>query len=218
MDDRESSQVPDDLGMAERPDAAPSQAHRAPPLSTTMDLFAHAQDGHPSAFDRLFRRLLPSVERWARGRLPGWARRRMDTADLVQEAFLNLFHRRPRVEPRRERALRAYLLASIQNRIRDEIRRAGLVEVSAPLAELAATGREASPLEQAVAQQEEERFRAALSRLSPSDQALIVGRLDLGYSYEQLALALKKRSPDAARVAVRRALLRLAEELDPARA
>ena len=37
--------------------------------------------------------------------------------------------------------------------------------------------------------------------------------MELGYSYEQLALVLKKPTPEAARLAVRRALLRLGEQM-----
>ena len=54
----------------------------------------------------------------------------------------------------------------------------------------------------------------ALSRLKNDDQTLIVGRLELGYSYDQLALVVGKSSPDAARVALRRALARLVEEMN----
>lgn len=186
-----------------------------PAATTTGELLERAREGRSSAVERIFRRLLPSVERWARGRLPAWARRRLDTADLVQEAFFHLFRRMPRIEPRREHALRAYLLTAIQNRIRDEVRRAGHGEVRAAGSSVAAVpqGSADSPLARAIAGENEERFRAALARLGADDRMLVVARIDLGYSYEQVALALGRRSPEAARVAVRRALLRLAREL-----
>ena len=184
--------------------------------SSSDFVLAGARQGRPSAFDKLFRRLLPSVQRWARGRLPKWARRRVDTADVVQEAFVNLFRTLPHLEPKRERVLRAYLLTSIQNRIRDEVRRAGKVEVDAESGLVEVADRQDSPLDRATSAQNEHRLRLALARLGPTDQALVVGRIDLGYSYDQLALALRKRSPDAARVAVRRAVLRLAQEIESA--
>jgi len=40
-----------------------------------------------------------------------------------------------------------------------------------------------------------------------------VGRIDLGYSYEQLAIVSGRVTPDATRVAVRRALVRLAKTM-----
>jgi DNA-directed RNA polymerase specialized sigma24 family protein len=52
-----------------------------------------------------------------------------------------------------------------------------------------------------------------LKRLRAADREAILGRLELGYSYEQLALILKKPTPGAARLAVRRALLRLSDEM-----
>lgn len=138
----------------------------------------------------------------------------MDTGDLVQDAFAHLFRRLGQIEPRRRGALRAYLLESIRNRIRDEIRRAGLVETT-QTTDPGWQDRATSPLERAISEQNAVRYRAALIQLDPGDQELIVGRLELGYSYDQLALATGKATPDAARVAVRRALLRLAEELQP---
>jgi RNA polymerase sigma factor (sigma-70 family) len=184
-------------------------------FSTSLRLFVRARVGDSSALSRLFARLLPSLQRWARRRLPSWARRRMDTGDLVQDAFLNLFRRMGQVEPRRQGALRAYLQESIRNRIRDEVRRAGLVETSqGAVSGFADTG--ISPLDGAIANESVERYREGLTRLDPGDQELIVGRIELGFSYEQLALATGRSSPDAARVAVRRALLRLAQEIHPA--
>lgn len=161
---------------------------------------------------RLFGRLLPGLRRWARGKLPLWARRRVDTDDLVQEAFVNLHRHLKDIEPRRRDALAAYLRQSIRNRIRDEVRRGERVEVGGlPLTD--ALDLRASPAEQAREREEAARYRTALSRLAVADQELIVGRLELGYSYDQLALATGRTTADAVRVAVRRALLRLAAEV-----
>ena len=71
----------------------------------------------------------------------------------------------------------------------------------------------ASPLEFAIDVENRRRYDDALTRLAPLDREAIVGRLELGYSYEQLALVLKKPTPGAARVAVRRALIRLSDEM-----
>ena len=57
------------------------------------------------------------------------------------------------------------------------------------------------------------RYRWACRQLLPSDRELIVGRVELGYSCDQLALATDRLSAHAARSAVKRALLRLAEEM-----
>jgi DNA-directed RNA polymerase specialized sigma24 family protein len=55
-----------------------------------------------------------------------------------------------------------------------------------------------------------------LSRLRESERVLIVGTVELGYTYEQLAVATGRRTPGAARVALHRALRRLADEMSHA--
>ena len=59
----------------------------------------------------------------------------------------------------------------------------------------------------------EQRLRQALANLRPEERELVVARLELGYSYAQITVATGRPSPDATRMAVRRALLRLAEEM-----
>ena len=55
---------------------------------TTARLLARAKGGDAEALDELFSREVPPLSRWARGRLPGWARDLADTHDLVQETVL----------------------------------------------------------------------------------------------------------------------------------
>jgi DNA-directed RNA polymerase specialized sigma24 family protein len=71
----------------------------------------------------------------------------------------------------------------------------------------------ASPLQAAISEEERRRYQDALRRLPPADREAIVGRIELEYSYEQLALILRKPSAGAARMAVRRALMRLGDEM-----
>ena len=56
---------------------------------------------------------------------------------------------------------------------------------------------------------EARRYVEGLRRLRPRDRRLIVGRAELGYSYRQLASMERLPSPDAARMALRRALVQL---------
>jgi len=179
---------------------------------SSRDLIGRARNGDDAAIGVLFARHVPAVRRWARGRLPRWARDIADTADLVQDAVLNTLRRLDRFEPRGQRALQAYLRAAVQNQINDELRRVCRrpppdpvdPEMPSPLP---------SPLADAIDSENERRYRRGLSRLSDTQRALVVGRLELGYSYEQLALLSGKGTPGAARVALRRALLRIAEEM-----
>src|SRR5204863_9159901 len=68
------------------------------------------------------------------------------------------------------------------------------------------------PLDRAITSAMEARYRAALDRLTPLDREVIVAHLELDYSHEQLGCMLG-RSRDAARMALRRAIGRLAEQM-----
>jgi RNA polymerase sigma-70 factor (ECF subfamily) len=74
--------------------------------------------------------------------------------------------------------------------------------------------RSASPLEEAIGREAVDRYEAALARLRPEEREAIVARVEMDCSYQEVAQALDKPSADAARMAVSRALLRLAEEMN----
>src|SRR5438067_2332021 len=93
-------------------------------VDTTFDLVERAKTGDSDALNHLFARYLPSLRRWASGRLPRWTRDLMDTDDLVQETVVRAVKRINRFESRHEGALQAYLRQAVVNRIRDEVRRA----------------------------------------------------------------------------------------------
>ena len=179
---------------------------------STLTLLTRAQAGDAQALDDLFARYLPNLRKWASGRLPRWARDVADTPDLVQEVLLETFRKIEGFEHRGEGALRAYLRQAVMNRIRDELRRAGRhpkrVEFDERLPDEGL-----SPLEAAVGIQAMERYEAALQRLSEGDRELVIARVEMGMTYAELAAATGKPSPNAARMAVGRALLRLAEDL-----
>ena len=54
-----------------------------------------------------------------------------------------------------------------------------------------------------------ERYLEGLKELTPRHRRLVVGRIEFGYSYRQLALIEELSTPDAARMAVRRGLVNL---------
>lgn len=184
----------------------------APELTTTIELLEKAQSGDDVALNALLRRCMPPLRRWARGRLPPYARDLVDTQDLVQETVIHALGRLGTFHAEHDGALHAYLRRAVLNRIRDEIRkhtRRGVqVELDDDQASL-----DASPLEQAIGHEGVERYEAALRLLRPADREAIVGRLELQYSYRELAVILGKPSADAARVAVTRALERLLSHL-----
>jgi len=117
-----------------------------------------------------------------------------------------------RFEPRRRDALRAYLRQAIRNRVKDELRRTGRRPHLVPVEGADVEGGE-SPLDQLLSAEQAQRLQRALDSLRPEERDLVVARLELGYTYAQITIATGRPSPDAARMAVRRALLRLAEEM-----
>jgi len=198
-----------DTPLADRPPASPAGEAG---LDSTVALVERAKTGDREALDRLFARFLPSLRRWASGRLPRWTRDLMDTDDLVQETVMRAINRIDRFESRHEGALQAYLRQAIVNRIRDEIRRGKRSPAETPLDDNAAD-RGASPLELAIGVEALARYEAALARLRPEEREAIVARIEMDGTYQDVARAIGKPSPDAARMAVSRALLRLAEEM-----
>jgi len=179
---------------------------------STFQLIEKFRQGDRRALDQLFSRYLPRLQRWASGRLPRWARDLADTQDLVQETLLQTFNRMEAFEPRREGAFLAYVRQAVLNRIRDEIRKAGRKPERAELDEELAD-RSPTPLEATIGHEKAERYERALSRLRPEDREAIIARVEMGCSYEELAGMLGKPSPDAARKAAQRALVRLAQEM-----
>jgi RNA polymerase sigma-70 factor (ECF subfamily) len=180
---------------------------------STLDLLQRARAGDRQALDLLFARYLPLLRRWATGRLPRWARDLTDTHDLVQETLLQTFKRVDAFEYRGEGAFQAYLRQVLANRIRMEFRKAARRPDGTTLDE-GQPDPSPSPLEEAIGLHALEHYERALERLQPGEREAIIARVELGLSYEELAAALGKPTPDAARKAAQRALVRLAEEMD----
>lgn len=178
----------------------------------TVDLLAKARAGDRDALDQLFARAIPPLKRWASGRLPRWARGMVDTDDLVQETVINTLARIDVFEYRGDSALQAYLRQAVMNGIRNEIRRA--IRHDAPdTLDSAAEDPGLSPLESLLGRETVEAYDAALAQLTDEEREAVIGRVELGFSYEELAAAMGRPSPDAARMAVGRALLKLGKLL-----
>jgi RNA polymerase sigma factor (sigma-70 family) len=201
--------------MTRRPDG--STRSNVPPLDpeTTVELLTRVRAGDDEARERLVARCMPPLRRWARGRLPTYARDMLDTEDLVQDSVIAALRRIEGFEARREGALQAYLRQAVANRIKDVIRYKRRRPIQTELPEDAADHGE-SPLDQVIGLENTERYEAAMLRLREADREAIIARVELRYSYQELAVALGKPSPDAARVAVARAVYRLAREISNA--
>jgi RNA polymerase sigma-70 factor (ECF subfamily) len=181
-------------------------------IESSLRLLERARAGDETALEILISRYLPRLERWASGRLPAWARDLTDTSDLVQETVVRVFKKIDTFQPRGEGALQAYLRQSVLNRIRNEVRRAGRRPSHEALDSEHLSG-DASPLENAIGREALERYERALAQLKPADREAIIASVEMGCTNEEIAVALGKPSPNAARMAVERALVRLAQAM-----
>ncbi len=177
----------------------------------TLSLVHRARDGDAGALAELCRRYRPRLQRWATGRLPGYARDLLSTEDLVQDALLQTVSHIGAMRAEREGAFQVYVRQILLNRIRDQVRRPQVIRSDAEVPE--ATDRAPSPLEEAIGRDTLERYEQALARLRPEDREAVVARVEMAGGYQELAGVLGKPSADAARVAVARALVRLAKEM-----
>lgn len=181
-------------------------------LLATTELLRRAKQGDRSALESLMARYLPRLRSWASGRLPMRARSLLDTGDLVQETLLRTFERLDEVEVRGPGGFQAYVRAAVLNRIRDQIRWAGRRPGPDGIPEtLEDPG--PTPLELAIGADVAARYERALAALAPEEQQLLHLRLELDYDFAEIATLTGRPSRDAARMAVNRALRRLAEEM-----
>ena len=182
-----------------------------PSTDSTLHILERAKGGDDLAARTLLERALPPVRRWAHGRLPRYARGYADTEDVVQDVVLRTLRGIKRFQHRTVGGLQAYLRQAVVNRIRDLIRgtqRHG----TEPIVESDLQDWQPSPLEAAITRQRLDRFLEALARLRPAERQVIVWRIELGYSVEEIAARLGKSKP-AAGMAVSRAMTRLANEM-----
>lgn len=199
-----------------RPDPDTGRIGAALRFSTgaLLDLYRR---GRSSAVELIFAREAPSLRRWARGRLPRWARSFVDTDDLVQTALLRTLPHLERFEPRRKRALAAYLQRAVKSQIQDELRRiqrTPYMESASDEREISVASAAPSPLDELLEDEAGRQFARALSELKDRDRTAVMARLRLHYSYDQIALVLGLRSADSARMVVTRALERLINSLN----
>jgi RNA polymerase sigma-70 factor (ECF subfamily) len=135
---------------------------------------------------------------------------------LSRETLLQTFKKIDGFEYRGEGAFQAYLRQVLLNRIRQELRNAGRRPDGTDFSE-EHVDQAASPLERAIGREAIEDYERALDRLKPEEREAIIARVEMGLTYEELATALDKPSPDAARQTARRALRRLIDQMNHGR-
>jgi RNA polymerase sigma factor (sigma-70 family) len=179
---------------------------------SSLNLLLRAQSGGQAALNDLLARYLPRLERWASGRLPMGVRTMLETGDLVQDAVVNALRHLSTLEIRTEGALQAYLRQAVNNRIIDLFRRSARRPARTPLPDgLLARG--TSPLDAAIGVEAMEQYERALAALREEDRQAIVLRVEFGLDYDEVARQLEKPTAAAARMAVKRAIARVAEAM-----
>lgn len=178
-------------------------------LAVTGELLQRAKEGDDRALNTLLARYRPRLERWASGRLPGYARSLLDTADLVQETLIKAMEGLDHIEVRGPGIFQAYVRQAILNRIKDQVRwarRRPGGEMPEDLHDHAP-----SPLEQVIGAEMLERYERGMARLSDDERRLVHLRVELDLGYDEIAAITERNNPDAARMATQRALRKLAE-------
>lgn len=179
---------------------------------SSLGLVERAKAGDASALERLIARYLPRLRRWTRQAFPSWARDAADTDDLVQETVWSAVRNLSHFTMRGDHALRAYMKRAARNRVNDEVKRVSRRPQRSQIPDNLPS-QLPRPDQAAMAREDLWRCHVALCRLSADDRKIIELSVANGADPTGLAALTGKPSPDAARVALSRALRRLAREM-----
>jgi hypothetical protein len=193
-----------------------AQPTRPPELSlkSTNDLLHAAESGDERAAALLVERWSARLDRWMDSRLPRGARTRGNSAPLVEELLRRRLVRHREASESRGLDSDAFccdLRNAVLDRVREEIGREETRNYGEHANRIAA--RPSSPIEEAATRETVDRYDRALTRLAEGDRNCIIARVELGMSYDEIATELGERDAGAARMAVQRALIHLADEM-----
>lgn len=172
----------------ERPrrDGAPSGPPESGELRSSLTLLERTQKGDRAAMEALMTSYLPRLRRWASGRLPRSARDSSDTQTLCRKPCFRRFR-----GSRRSRSVE-----------KGRCRRTSARPSST------ASGKSCAAPAAAV-----ERYERALATLRREEREAVVSRIQLGYTNDEIAGLLGKPSANGARMAVERAIVKLAKAM-----
>ena len=180
------------------------------PEETTV-LLQRIRSGDDIALNALLVKILPRFRRWAHGRLPDAARATLDAGDIVQTVATRALKQLARLDVQQHCSVGFYMRQAVLDEIASRWRSPGRKPAETTVGESLAAA-DTSPLERVLGAERVSLYEDALSRLTDADRDAIIGRFELAYSYEELARYLGKPSSATARIAVLRAVKRLAEQ------
>jgi len=177
---------------------------------STTSLLNMIREGKEHCRDELYRRCLPMMLHFAKGRLPSNCRDSADTEDLVQVTLMRSLKQLDNFEAHQSGAFFAYLRTIMLNAVRDEIRKKSnnLNTIDAEKVPLAAKD---SVVATAIGLQTLDAYEIALSKLTEKIREAVILRIEFDLSYEEIAIELELASSDTARMRVTRGLTQLAE-------
>lgn len=160
----------------------------------TLKLLRRAMDGDQQAWDHLYREHEDLMRRVLHNRITPNLRRRFDTEDIMQSAFLQLSQHGPDLELADARSLRAWLARVLMNKLRDRIRKvaraasAGMNETRAPT-EVVEQHPDDGPTLEELAQKAElmARMYERILALPPDDRDIVVSRFVDQRSWAEIA-------------------------------
>lgn len=193
----------------------PSADRRESELLRTGELLARFKGGERAAADDLFRRYRPRIDALLRKRLQSGARRLGDTDDLVQEVCVKILGALDRFELRNIGSFWWFARSIAMNHLVDMMRRnKALKQTTLPDASDGVPPEpHPGPDGEAVDHEAAAAFDRALESVSDHVRRALLMRLELDLDWSVIAADCGFPSPDAARVAVKRALGAIAREM-----
>lgn len=163
------------------------------------ETLSRARAGDQSALEELFRRFYPRVESTVHRNLSmdvrqsrPWLSTRFSTGDVVQDVFRSVLMDLDAFQGNTEAAFAGYLAMVVRNRILDAVRfhEAARRDGRRPVVDTASMsleGKSRDPVEEALLNETNERFLAALSSFPERERLLLRARFEKTASFEDLA-------------------------------
>jgi RNA polymerase sigma-70 factor (ECF subfamily) len=175
-----------------------------------------AQTGDGAARSELLLRYREPLARFLHGRLSAPSRAVLDTADIVQEVMAAALGKLERFEYRGLGSFWAYVRGIGINLILEEERRRGIRPAeghASPQLAAAAADSAGNPPVTLMRNETSAALEAALQHIAEPARGALLLRLELGLPYELIASECGYPSADAARMAIGRSMVRLAQVL-----